>query len=103
MLRDTEACGCLRYLLNTRLDLSYALEMASRYIERPMTMHHKVVKKILSDLASDLDGRKSTSGMTLYLNESFVSWNSQKQKMVALLSCEAKFMAATQRLAKLYG
>lgn len=47
MLRDTEACGCLRYLLNTRLDLSYALEMASRYIERPMTMHHKVVKKIL--------------------------------------------------------
>ncbi|KAG6511581.1 hypothetical protein ZIOFF_029654 [Zingiber officinale] len=48
-----------------------------------------------SDLADDLDGRKSTSGMTFYFNESLVSWNSQKQKTVALSSCEAEFMAAT--------
>ncbi|KAG6517847.1 hypothetical protein ZIOFF_021246 [Zingiber officinale] len=48
-----------------------------------------------SDLAGDLDGRKSTSGMTFYFNESLVSWNSQKQKTVALSSCEAEFMAAT--------
>ncbi|KAE8648424.1 hypothetical protein Csa_008575, partial [Cucumis sativus] len=33
--------GCLRYLLNTRPDLSYAVGMASRYIERPTTMHYK--------------------------------------------------------------
>ncbi|XP_038890243.1 secreted RxLR effector protein 161-like [Benincasa hispida] len=114
--------GCLRYLMNTRPDLSYVVGMASRYMERPTAMHHKVVKQILrylrgtihfglayvkgprevdifgysdSDLAGDLDGRKSTSGMAFYLNESLVSRNSQKQKMVALSSCEAEFMAAT--------
>ncbi|KAG6470071.1 hypothetical protein ZIOFF_071123 [Zingiber officinale] len=114
--------GCLRYLLHTRPDLSYPVGMASRYMERPRTMHHKVVKQILrylkgtihfgltyikgpqeisifgysdSDLAGDLDGRKSTSGMTFYFNESLVSWNSQKQKTVALSSCEVEFMAAT--------
>ncbi|KAG6481981.1 hypothetical protein ZIOFF_058605 [Zingiber officinale] len=53
--------GCLRYLLHTRLDLSYSVGMASRYMERPTIMHHK---------------------------------NSQKQKTVALSSCEAEFMAA---------
>ncbi|XP_042439770.1 secreted RxLR effector protein 161-like [Zingiber officinale] len=114
--------GCLRYLLHTRPDLSYPVGMASRYMERPTIMHHKVVKQILrylkgtiyfgltyikgppeisifgysdSDLAGDLDGRKSTSGMTFYFNESLVSWNSQKQKTVALSSCEAEFIAAT--------
>ncbi|KAG6494785.1 hypothetical protein ZIOFF_042546 [Zingiber officinale] len=114
--------GCLRYLLHTRPNLSYSVGMASRYMERPTIMHHKVVKQILrylkgtihfglvyikgpqefcifgysdSDLAGDLDGRKSTSGMAFYLNESLVSWNSQKQKTVALSSCEAEFMAAT--------
>ncbi|KAG6531657.1 hypothetical protein ZIOFF_005473 [Zingiber officinale] len=114
--------GCLRYLLHTRPDLSYSVDMASRYMEKPTSMHHKVVKQILrylkgtiyfglaytkgpqeisifgysdSDLAGDLDGRKSTSGMAFYFNESLVSWNSQKQKTVALSSCEAEFMAAT--------
>ncbi|KAG6493064.1 hypothetical protein ZIOFF_048038 [Zingiber officinale] len=92
--------GCLRYLLHTQPDLSYSVGMASRYMERPTIMHHKVVKQILRylkgtiyfglayikgpqeigvfgysdiDLAGDLDGRKSTSGMTFYFNESLVS------------------------------
>ncbi|KAG6504844.1 hypothetical protein ZIOFF_037192 [Zingiber officinale] len=92
--------GCLRYLLHTRPDLSYSIGMTSRYMERPTIMHHKAVKHILrylkgtiyfglvyikgpqeigifgysdSDLAGDLDGRKSTSGMTFYFNESLVS------------------------------
>jgi hypothetical protein len=37
-----------------------------------------------NDLAGDLDDRKSTSGITFYVNDCFVSWNSQKQKTVAL-------------------
>ncbi|KAG6495613.1 hypothetical protein ZIOFF_043439 [Zingiber officinale] len=85
--------SCLRYLLHTRPDLSYSVGMVSKYMERPTIIHHKVVKQILSDLAGDLDGRKSTSGMTFYFNESLVSWNSQKHKTVALSSCEAEFMA----------
>ncbi|XP_042410231.1 secreted RxLR effector protein 161-like [Zingiber officinale] len=95
--------GCLRYLLHIRSDLLYSVGMASRYMERHTIMHHKVVKQILrylkgtiyfelvyikgpqeigifgysdSDLAGDLDGRKT-----------------QKQKTVTFLSCEAEFMA----------
>lgn len=33
--------------------------------------------------------------MTFYLNDCLLSWNYQKQKIVALLFCEAKFMAVT--------
>ncbi|XP_047340221.1 subtilisin-like protease SBT4.6 [Impatiens glandulifera] len=113
--------GCLRYLLHTRPDLSYVVGVVSRFMERPTEIHHKAVKQVLrylqgtihlglvfrkgggdeeivgysdSDLAGDLDDRKSTGGMAFYINDSLVSWNSQKQKTVALSSCEAEFMAA---------
>ena len=114
--------GCLRYLLHTLPDLSFAVGMASRFMERPTVMHHKAVKQTLrylkgtmhyglvygrgggakvitgftdSDMAGDMDDRKSTSGMAFYVNECLVAWNSQKQKTFTLSSCEAEFMAAT--------
>ncbi|WOG95898.1 hypothetical protein DCAR_0415227 [Daucus carota subsp. sativus] len=48
-----------------------------------------------SDLGGQVDDRKSTGGMAFYLNESLITWVSQKQRCVALSSCEAEFMAAT--------
>ena len=48
-----------------------------------------------SDLARVIDDRTSTAGMTFYLNENLISWESQKQRTVTILSCEAEFMAAT--------
>lgn len=42
-----------------------------------------------SDLAGHIDDQKSTRGMEFYLNESLVTWISQKQRCVALSSCEA--------------
>ncbi|KAI3435142.1 RRM domain-containing protein [Psidium guajava] len=114
--------GCLRYLLHTRPDLSYAVGVASRFMERPTVMHHKAAKQIMrylkgtihcglvyvkgrqeeqitgysdSNLAGDHDDRKSTGGMAFYVNENLVTWASQKQKTMALSSCEAEFMAAT--------
>jgi hypothetical protein len=47
-----------------------------------------------SDHAGDVDDRKSTPGVIFYLNSSPVSWTSQKQKVVALSSCEAEYVAA---------
>jgi hypothetical protein len=47
-----------------------------------------------SDLAGDRDDSKSTSGLMFFLGSSPVSWQSQKQRVVALSSCEAKYIAA---------
>jgi hypothetical protein len=114
--------GSLRYLTHTRPDITYAVGIASRFMEKPASDHLAVVKHILryvkgtqsfgcffrkkreapmqlcgysdSDHAGDVDDRKSTSGVIFYLNSSPVSWTSQKQKVVALSSCEAEYVAA---------
>jgi hypothetical protein len=114
--------GALRYLVNTRPDLSYAVGYVSRFIEKPTTEHLLAVKRVLryiagtvdygchygkkkgadvlvgysdSDLARDVDTRKSTTGVLFFLNDNLVTWQSQKQRVVALSSCEAEYIAAT--------
>lgn len=114
--------GGLRYLVHTCPDKAYAVDIVSRFMERPTTVHLNAVKRILryvkgtldyglvysrtngnnlltgysdSDLAGHIDDRKSTRGMVFYLNESLITWVSQKQKCDALSSCEVEFMAAT--------
>lgn len=47
-----------------------------------------------SDMAGDIDDRKSTTGVLFKLGDSLISWQSQKQKVVALSSCEAEYIAA---------
>lgn len=114
--------GSLRYLTHTRPDITYAVGIVSRYMEKPASDHLAAVKHILryikgtlnlgcfygreegmtmqlcgysdSDHGGDLDDRKSTSGVIFYLNSSPVSWTSQKQKVVATSSCEAEYVAA---------
>jgi transposase InsO family protein len=114
--------GSLRYLTHTRPDITYAVGVASRFMEKPASDHLAAVKHILryvkgtqglgcffgkkteapmqlcgysdSDHAGDVDDRKSTSGVIFYLNSSPVSWTSQKQKVVAMSSCEAEYVAA---------
>jgi len=112
--------GSLRYLVNTRLDIAYAVGIVSRYIEEPKASHWAAVKQILwylsgivhfrcvykrqgstelvgfsdSDLAGDVDDRKSTSGSVFLLGTSLVTWASQKQRVVALSSCEAEYIAS---------
>ncbi|KAM0925571.1 hypothetical protein ACQ4PT_004106 [Festuca glaucescens] len=114
--------GSLRYLVHTRPDLAYSVGIVSRFMENPTTEHMSAIKQILryvkgtinlgctyknrkerlvlhgysdSDMAGDVDDRKSTSGMVFYLGPNPISWNSQKQKVVALSSCEAEYIAAS--------
>jgi hypothetical protein len=114
--------GCLWYLIHNRPDLTYAVGYVTRFLERPTEEHLQAVKKILryiigtlqyglrygrrtgttrlvgycdSDLASDIDTRKSTTGALFFLGKSLVSWQSLKQRDVALSSCEAEYIAAT--------
>ena len=48
-----------------------------------------------SDFGGDEQERKSTSGQVFFLGDMLISWASQKQKTVALSSCEAEYVAAT--------
>lgn len=47
-----------------------------------------------SDLAGDIDDRKSTSGSIFLLGTNLVTCVSQKQRVVALSSCEAEYIAS---------
>jgi len=47
------------------------------------------------DVGGDLVGKRSTSGVSFYANDSLVTYNSHKEKTVALSSCEVEFMAVT--------
>jgi hypothetical protein len=112
--------GSLRYLVNTRPDIAYAVGIVSRYMEEPRASHWAAVKQILrylagtvqfgcvyksqgstelvgysdSDLVGDVDDRRSTSGCVFLLGSSLVTWASQKQRVVALSSCEAEYIAS---------
>jgi hypothetical protein len=46
-----------------------------------------------SDHARDTDDRKSTTSIVFFLNSGIITWASQKQKVVALSSCEAEYIA----------
>jgi hypothetical protein len=109
----------LRYLVNTRPDIAYAVGIVIRYMEEPRASHWDAVKQILkylagtvnygcvykrnvttesrlvgfsdSDLAGDVNDRESTSGSMFLLGSSLVTWG--KYRVVALSSCEAKYIA----------
>ena len=77
----THAHRVLRYLYRTRhLGLRYEADVL------PMSGY--------SD--SDWAVKHSTSGWTFMLNQATISWGSKKQKSVALSSCEAEIMAASE-------
>ena len=45
-----------------------------------------------SDFAGDVEDRKSTTCVVCFLGNSLVTWASQKQKIVALSSCEVEYV-----------
>jgi len=47
-----------------------------------------------ADMAGDVDGRRSTTGVIVFLGAAPVAWQSLKQKTVALSTCEAEYVAA---------
>ena len=112
--------GSLRYLIHTRPDITYPVGIVSRFMEKPTQTHWTAVKQILrygrrslsygccyarggadgllgysdSDHAGDVSDRKSTSGQVFFFGGNPISWTSQKQKSVAISSCEAEYVAA---------
>eukprot|EP00253_Pinus_taeda_P002716 PITA_02716 len=78
--------GSLMYLVNTRLDICFAVNTMSQFMCEPRKVHWVAAKHIL---------RKSTSGCCFGLGSAVVSWFSRKQQSVALSSAEVEYMAAS--------
>jgi hypothetical protein len=111
--------GALIYLaINTRPDISFAINRCARYMANPNTSHYKALDRIWkylnykpnlglfyncqnlqllgytdADWGGDIITRKSTTGYLFLLGKNTISWNSSLQKTVALSSCEAEYMA----------
>ncbi|KAH9293321.1 hypothetical protein KI387_041476, partial [Taxus chinensis] len=49
-----------------------------------------------SDMAGDVDNRRSTTGYIYTVGGTTVSWISRLQKLVALSTTEAEYVAATE-------
>ena len=114
--------GCLRNLLHTRPALSFLVGMLSRYMHSPCESHGNALKQVLmyvrgtiryglvfkhggpqrligySDIShnTDQDDGRSTTGHLYCYDKTPITWCSQKQETMALSSCEAEFMAATE-------
>ena len=97
--------GGLRYLTDTRPDITFAVGYLSRFMEAPTADHYAAVKHLLryiagtlddgcayehgkgelkltgysdSDHAGDTDDRRSMSGTFFFLGENPISWQSKK-------------------------
>ncbi|XP_055908638.1 uncharacterized protein LOC129943317 [Eupeodes corollae] len=115
-----EAVGSLMYLeIGSRPDISYALGVASRHLDKPTTQDITAVKRIIryvkgtrllgicfksnnklivscfsdADYGGDTETRRSTSGFVFLLGHSPISWSSQRQQCVALSTMEAEYIA----------
>jgi hypothetical protein len=114
--------GSLRYLVHTWPAIAFAVGYVSRFMQQPHSDHLATVKHILryvagtcewglfyargdgeepvlrgfsdSDLAGDIDGRKSTTGLIFFLDNSPMYWQSTKLRIVAMSSCEAEYIVA---------
>lgn len=99
--------GSLRYLVNTRPDISFAVGLVSIFMEAPSKEHWSAVKRMLRYVAGTLDlgvnfkkgavadcsllgytdsgcsgdlvHRKSTSGILFFLGDNLVPCSSQKK------------------------
>ncbi|KAA3450189.1 polyprotein [Gossypium australe] len=117
------AIGSIMYaMLCTRLDVSYALSMTSRYQVDPGEGHWTIVKSILKYLRrtkdtfllyggeeelsvkgytdasfqTDKDDSRSQSSFVFCLNGGAVSWKSSKQSTVADSTTEAEYIVASE-------
>ena len=113
--------GALQYLTNTRPDIAYAVNKLSQLLQAPTNAHWAACKRILryikgtlqyglsfhpasllqlegfsdADWGTNLDDRKSISGLCIFLGGNLISWCSKKQTAVARSSTEAEYRALT--------
>lgn len=116
--------GSLVYLAGqSRPDICFAANYCARYMSNPSRDHHEALNEIFaylkrtaqtgfrylkgdgslnlvgfadSDFGGCLDSRRSTTGWIFLLGNAPISWSSQRQKTVALLTMDAEYVAASE-------
>jgi hypothetical protein len=114
--------GLLMYLVNTILDICYAVNQMSQAMVKPTKLFWKAGKHVLiyprgkheyglwyrqtnevklhgftdADWAGSPTDRKSTSGGIFSIRSTTVSWYSKKQRSVALSSTKEEYMEVSQ-------
>ncbi|KAM0065667.1 putative RNA-directed DNA polymerase [Helianthus debilis subsp. tardiflorus] len=112
--------GSLIYLTITRPDISYAVGVLSRFMQRPKKPHLDAARRVLryvkhtpsygvlfkreskvklsgfcdADYAKDPSTRRSTTGFVFMIGSGAVSWCSKRQPTVSLSTTEAEYRAA---------
>ena len=111
--------GRLIYLVHTRLDIAYLVNMISQFMHDPRERHLQAAYRVLHylkenpgkgilfkkndnhvleayidvDYAGSLVDRRSTTGYCTFLGGNLVTWRSKKQNVVARSSAESEFRA----------
>ncbi|KAF0728095.1 hypothetical protein Ae201684P_013906 [Aphanomyces euteiches] len=113
--------GSLMYLITcTRPDISHAVQRLSRHLHDPRMPHFVGAKRVLryikhtirygltfkrsgTTLAGYSDASwatrpdcRSTSGLLAMIGDAAVSWRSARQRVVALSTCEAEYIALVE-------
>ncbi|XP_031265815.1 uncharacterized protein LOC116124260 [Pistacia vera] len=92
--------GGLQYLTLSRPDIAFTINKLSQFLQQPKTSHWTACNEF-QDWASDVNGRKSTSGYAIFPRESLVQWSSKKQKVVSLSSIEIEYRFLSQATTKM--
>ena len=114
--------GSIMYsMIGTRPDLAYPVGVISHYMSRPLKDHWQAAKWVLrymkgtekkklcfrknkdfllrgycdSDYGGDYDNRRSITGYVFTIGGNTISWKSRQQKVVAISTTEAEYMALT--------
>ncbi|GJS20878.1 putative ribonuclease H-like domain-containing protein [Tanacetum coccineum] len=82
----------LMYLTASRLDIMFAVCACARFQVTPKVSHLHVMKRIFRYLKASLD-RKSTTRVCQFLSKWLISWQCQKQTIVANSTTEAEYVA----------
>ncbi|PPQ85111.1 hypothetical protein CVT26_005400 [Gymnopilus dilepis] len=115
-----EAVGSLMYAsLSTRPDITYAVQVVSRFAKNPGPAHWEAVQQIFRYLKgtkdlwltfggkvkeltgyADADGsmaedRHAISGYTFLLHGGAVSWSTKRQEIISLSTTESEYVAVT--------
>ena len=111
--------GALQYLTLTRPDLAFSVNKLSQFLHAHTVAHWGACKRILryikgtltrgltftptqfltlegyavADWASNLDYRKSVSGICVFLGGNLITWSSKKQHVLARSNTEAEYRA----------